>query len=211
MDDLTKKMSRLSTGKKATPSKKSRVPQDDDFSTGFTVPSLVYKYTYDNNGHVKVNFFVYPMKKENFQPKVVNDGLSLELRTEVPQMFFDAERVKKACPEDSYNKNIHEHTAFDEAVEKIKNEYEYEDENDKIYGPCQKFRLPYQCDLEIKHWEVQFHRHNDCPEEFYENTGSADNPNWNLTDHLYYAILVVELVSAEKKKNKTRGAQRRFI
>ena len=125
-------------------------------------------------------------------------------------MLFDAEWVKKVCPEDSYNKNIHEHTAFDEAVEKIKNEYEYEDENDKIYGPCQKVRLPYQCDLEIKNWEVQFHRHNDCPEEFFENTGSADNPNWNLTDHLYYAILVVELVSAEKKKNKTRGAQRRF-
>ena len=63
VDDLTKKMSRLSTGKKATPSKKSLVPQDDDFSTGFSVPSLVYKYPNDNNGHAKVNFLVYPMKK----------------------------------------------------------------------------------------------------------------------------------------------------
>ena len=209
VENLASSMSRMSTGSKSTPKKKP-CPKNSDFSTGFSVPSVVYKYTKEDHSHVNVEFLVHPMKKEFFQPKVIRNGMALELRTEVPTMFLNTARLEKACTA-QFDKNRHQVTAFDVLVTRIKSEYEYEDENDKIYGPCQIVRLPFQCDEEIKNWEVQYHRHEECPDSFYENTGTELTPQWILVDHLYYSVLVVELVSVEKKKVKTRGAQRRFV
>ena len=210
VDNLASSMSRLSTGSKSAQKKKPAAPKHSDFSTGFSVPSVVYKYTKEDHLHAKVEFLVQPMKKEYFQPKVIRNGMALELRTEVPPMFFSTSRLEKACTA-RYDKNMHEHTSFDVLITRIKSEYEYEDENDKIFGPCQIVRLPFQCDEEIKNWEVQYHRHQDCPESFFENEGTEHAPQWTLVDHLYYAVLVVELVSVEKKKVKTRGAQRHIF
>ena len=146
VENLSKTMSRLSTGGQ----KKS------EFNMIFVYPEINFVYVENDTDHVQVEFLVQAMNMDHFQPRVSNDGLTLELRTEVPNFFYDSDRLVKSNEDvTTFNKNSHKFTAMEKVLDSCKKHHDWEDYNDKIWSPPQLVVLPFICEEEILEWEVQ--------------------------------------------------------
>ena len=90
------------------------------FSRGFSFPYIMYQYVEDGRRRVSIDFLILGMAKENYRPKVVSNGKTLQLGMVIPSFFADENQLQVANEGDAgFNKQSHKATALEEVVNKI--------------------------------------------------------------------------------------------
>lgn len=167
------------------------------FNMSFFFPHILYTYVEDGLFMCTVDFLVMGQSKDLFRPKVVNDGMSLQLGTVVPAMFVNEARLQLAMFHDhSFNNDTHKATALQQVISKHVGDTDLDSE--PMLGEPMMITLPFKCVDEIKEWElVAF----DNSAEFSTEVGNQQ----------YYFVLSINLVGVEKIKNVKKPAAFRIL
>jgi hypothetical protein len=167
-------------------------PVASAFNMPFFFPHILYTYVEDGLFMCTVDFLVIGQPKEMFRPKVINDGMTLQLGTVVPAMFANETRLQLAKFHDhSFNDDTHQATALQQVISKHVGDMDLDVE--PLMGDPMKIPLPFKCVDEVKEWEVVAF---DNDHEFSTEVGNQQ----------YYFVLSINLVGVEKVKSTKKAA-----
>jgi hypothetical protein len=187
--------------KKKTPKKsKSPVPSVADvtmkvssskpYSMNYKFPYIMTTYKEEDDEMIDIDFFVPSFPKDHFIPDIVDKGNELELRTQIPKFFPDANRVMKSNQGDGFNQNTYKAQAWKDIVSQIDDDFNFAK---IIIAEPMSVRLPFRVEERIVSWEVQAYANKN--EWITDNLGS---PQFHFT-------LNVKLMKLKSKRRTVGG------
>lgn len=165
----------------------------NDYSLGFTYPTLIYDYMDDRQKMITIDILVQTLEPDHFSVKFNEAGTEIHVSTRLPDFFACANRLTMI--DTKLTSNSSKVVAFEKCITKLGVDTDHEED---IFGPPQKIKLPFKCDTKIP---IE-------PEpQFFESWGiNTGNPG-DVTAQQYYMVLMIELEAAEKPRRVVRQKQ----
>ena len=115
-----------------------------EFSIAFTYPFLMYNYMDRRQKKITIDLCVPSLPSENFNVKFNEYGAEILVYTKLPDFFTMTSRI--TMNNDKLNDNSSKVVAFEECVTRLGVETDHEV---NLYGPPQRIKLPFKCDVKI--------------------------------------------------------------
>jgi hypothetical protein len=178
VDDLAMSVSKMSVG-----------PTFKLFTMDVSFPFMVKTFFHNGVKMCTVELFVHTQDISHFRVAVAKGRKVLKVGMCIPEWFGKEDCIRAAKKTDAtINANTNEVTAHEDSVQAIRKMYQGKDE---VIGKPQLIALPFQCEEEVDNKEIQI---------FFGDKELSEG----LKAQQYASVLVVDLISTEKKVNKKK-------
>ena len=158
----------------------------NEYSLGFTYPTLIYDYMDDRQKMITIDILVQTLEPDHFSVKFNEAGTEIHVSTRLPDFFACANRLTMI--DTKLTSNSSKVVAFEKCVTKLGLDTGYVDD---LYGPPQRIKLPFKCDVKIP---IQ-------PEpQYFESWGLDTGVLGEGPDQQYYMVLSMKLEAFEKPR-----------
>ena len=166
------------------------------WSMDFEFPYMIKSFMHNNRKGCIVEFLVLTVSEDIVRCSVDPGGLVLSFGLVVPEFFPEEERVLVSnMGVAGFDQNTSQFTAHSHVVQDIRKVYSAKPE---IIGKPQKIKLPFQCELDILHQELQLFNGDELV-----SAGAGSQQ--------YFSLLKVDLLAIERTTAKKARAGMRVV
>ena len=157
---------------------------------------MLYTYDLNNQKYLTIDFFCPCAPKSYFPLEVGKDNQSISLKTRIPQVFFQVDRLRELHFDDpTFNMNSHEATSFRAITDGI---IMQPDMAEGFFTQPQIVKLPFKVDESTCDWDVVY-------------VGYEELEIDTQLDKAYYCVVCVNIQSFEKRRTPIKGPNVKII